>query len=714
MAGMFGDVTPVQNTLLDAAQPYLHALQVQSGQEALRGAQMQNDYTAAVQPAQVNMLLQGINGLTDLGASNAAPATPNTLSAAPGSATVGQGSTPVSGGFSLADAVHQNESRGSMRPGIMGDGGQAAGPMQVHPEALADVNTRLGTNYTHAQLAAQPDIGKQVGTEYLHMMQEKFGRPDYALGAYNAGPGAMQAAIASGKGIAGLSPGAQAYVAHGMSAMHAAGHSDTVAAMMNGAPAPSAGVQVASNDPSSGVLPAAQASASAPASQQPNSAQSEVRRIALMRQMALAEPKGAGMRAAAAFQQALDQIPKVGAVTDGQGNVVAVPGGYGAISAASNATAAGKVAPEAQLHAMNEGVTQLGAQQTHAANAAVDLNMDRAKPMTVGPGQTLTTPGTAGVGAPATAASLQLGAPATMPQPGQGGTYQAPVNPATVQTADYERDSKEIGGIADAGQAARSSQINLQTMRDLVGQITPGATSQQLIQAAAQYLPKDVAASFASRAANMTNPEAAQEFSKLALMGAGSAERGVLGARGGYQAIRLFQSANPSDALLPNTNQAILAKQLIGAQADADYSKGAQDHFSTNAAPFRTGQGPYAQTLAEYDRQWQGQRNPQVYAGAIGALAGLSAADGQVNGKPVKGWATGLSADEYRRALEVVSRAAPNDTVEGKTGRISMQPRSTQAGSASAPVVPAVGTVQQGHRFLGGNPASPSSWQAVQ
>jgi len=442
MAGAFGDVTPVQNTLLDAAHPYLAALQVQTGQEALRGQQLQNNYTAAVQPGQINMLMQSMDGLTGSATPNAAP---NALSAAPVLATVGQGGTPVSGGFSLADAVHQNESSGSMRPGIYGDGGLAAGPMQMHPEALADVNKRFGTNYTHAQLAADPAVGMDAGTKYLHIMQEQFGRPDYALGAFNAGPGAMQNAISSGKGIAGLPSSTQAYVAHGMSAMHAAGHSDTLASMMNGAPAPSAGVQVASNDPSSGVQQAAPPGAFQPppgaqAVPQDDTARASVRRLAMMQQMALAQPGGAGMRAVGQMQQALDNIAGPGGVVDPRtGNVYRVPGSYDTRFAAANAAEAGKVGPSARLFAQNDAVKEASAQATHAANAAVDLNADRAKSIKIAPGENLTTPGTVGVGAPATAASLQTGAAATMPQPGQGGTYQGVATPS-VAAATKEGD----------------------------------------------------------------------------------------------------------------------------------------------------------------------------------------------------------------------------------------------------------------------------------
>ena len=99
------------------------------------------------------------------------------------------------GGVQVPPGIHMNESSGSMRPGIFGDGGLAAGPMQVHAAALADVNRRLGTNYTHQQLASDPQVGKLVGDEYWRMQHEKFGDPVKATAAYNAGPGRVAAAI---------------------------------------------------------------------------------------------------------------------------------------------------------------------------------------------------------------------------------------------------------------------------------------------------------------------------------------------------------------------------------------------------------------------------------------------------------------------------------------------------------------------------------------
>jgi hypothetical protein len=138
-------------------------------------------------------------------------------------ADAGRGGTSGgSAGGDLVAAVHHLESRGRTAPGIYGDGGAAAGPMQVHAGALADVNRAQGTNYTHEQLAANPELGLKVGAAYLAQLRQQFGRDDYALGAYNAGPGAMRAAIASGKGIDGLPARTQQYVSEGLSRMQGA------------------------------------------------------------------------------------------------------------------------------------------------------------------------------------------------------------------------------------------------------------------------------------------------------------------------------------------------------------------------------------------------------------------------------------------------------------------------------------------------------------
>ena len=107
------------------------------------------------------------------------------------------GGAPMGGGGVL-DRIHMTESKGSMQPGVYGDNGAAAGPMQVHAAALADVNKMWGTNYTHEQLAADPALGKKVGDAYFNMLLPQFGGDERkTAAAYNAGLGRVKAAIAA-------------------------------------------------------------------------------------------------------------------------------------------------------------------------------------------------------------------------------------------------------------------------------------------------------------------------------------------------------------------------------------------------------------------------------------------------------------------------------------------------------------------------------------
>ena len=290
-------------------------------------------------------------------------------------------------------------------------------------------------------------------------------------------------------------------------------------------------------------------------------------------------------------------------------------------------------------------------------------------------------------------------------------------NTRDIQKSDYERDSKTADDLADAGNAADTAKIRIQKMRDLLGQINTGAngtTRAQLATLAQTYLPGQVN-DFLKNTTGMTDGAAAQELQKYALQGAGQQENKVLGSRGGYQATKLFQSMNPGLELLPDANKALMNSQLISAQADKDYAEGALAHYNKNGDNLRNGAGTY-QNLNKFNQDWLAQRNPQIYAGAMGAIAGLPAFDTQVNGKTQRGWATGLSKEEYQKALDTVSKADPAATVNGKSGRLSMQPPNAQgvAQTRAAPAVPAVGTVMQGHRFMGGDPSSPASWQPVQ
>jgi hypothetical protein len=203
-AGPFGAATV--NTMEGAQQQALGRMQMQRGylQNALTSAQLPVELQRAkIQNQYMQQMLNGGGG--QIGGSGPLPT------------AAGYGGQP-----NLTGAMHNLESGGQTNtPNIYGDGGAAAGPAQVHPAALADVNAHWGTNYTLPQLAANPKLGTQVGDMYLRMQQDRFpGRPDLALAAYNAGPGRVAASQLPGGPP--LPTSTQSYVARGM-AMAGAG-----------------------------------------------------------------------------------------------------------------------------------------------------------------------------------------------------------------------------------------------------------------------------------------------------------------------------------------------------------------------------------------------------------------------------------------------------------------------------------------------------------
>ena len=272
------------------------------------------------------------------------------------------------------------------------------------------------------------------------------------------------------------------------------------------------------------------------------------------------------------------------------------------------------------------------------------------------------------------------GKPAVPAVGGAGGVQYFPVPErpagATFELAkdDYIRDQKELPQVAEMVQHARTSQIRWQTMLNLADKLSTGAggaTRAQLANLAETAGFPGVAQTLIAHNSE-GDAAAAQEFTKLATQAAGADARSDLGSRAGLGAIRLFQSANPNVDLRPGANKGIIGMQLIAAQADADYGNAKLAYGNDQAANLRKPNGSYL-PLSTFDQQWQTQRNPQVYAAAMGAL----------QGQPAATWARGLSDDEYKRALDVVSRASPSATVNAKSGRISMQP---QQGNQAPPV----------------------------
>lgn len=131
---------------------------------------------------------------------------PKLLGAQAEALVVGMMGAAANGGVAAAtgnadevfNRIHKNESAGRMTAGIYGDGGAAAGPLQVHAAALADVNKKWGTDHKHGDLAANPELGKRVGRAYFDQMVERYdGDLAKASAAYNAGPGRVDEAVRS-------------------------------------------------------------------------------------------------------------------------------------------------------------------------------------------------------------------------------------------------------------------------------------------------------------------------------------------------------------------------------------------------------------------------------------------------------------------------------------------------------------------------------------
>ena len=255
-------------------------------------------------------------------------------------------------------------------------------------------------------------------------------------------------------------------------------------------------------------------------------------------------------------------------------------------------------------------------------------------------------------------------------------------DPAAYKVAEsqYTRDAGEVGDLSEAGRQAQADQVRLHEMQDVLQRFNtgPGTGGEAAAEAWFQKWAPASMSGWEKQSDNLSGANAAQAFSKLALVGAGTQERSVLGARGGYQAIKLFKDANPNIDLSDATNKSILDMQMISNQANQDYTQAALSHFADNEKKFASTH--QYDSLAQFDSGWNAQRNPQVYSAAMGAISG----------QPVSQWANGLSDPEYARALSIVSRANPSAVVNGRSGRISMQPggqgTTTQTGGGNGPV----------------------------
>ena len=84
------------------------------------------------------------------------------------------------------DRLIFKESSGNANAEVNNEKEHSMGLMQVGNAALTDVNKMYKTNYKFNDLK-DPNINKEVGTNYLNMLLDKYGNKEMALAAYNYG-----------------------------------------------------------------------------------------------------------------------------------------------------------------------------------------------------------------------------------------------------------------------------------------------------------------------------------------------------------------------------------------------------------------------------------------------------------------------------------------------------------------------------------------------
>lgn len=656
-AGPLGAATV--DTMEQASQQALQRQQMQ-------GAYLNNQLTAAHLPVEIQRanlqramlnnpqfqqrLMGGVQGqpIGDLGAM---PPPPNAFGSA----------TPSPGG--LSGAVHQLESGGSMAPGITGDGGQAFGPMQVHAAALADVNKANGTNYTPEQLAADPKIGKWVGDQYLNMQVQKFG-PTAGLAAYNAGPGRVSQAMQGGPPIPTATQG---YVNRGM-------------AMAGGQPG---GGQPSGGGPGDGYM--AQARQMMQQAMQ-ITAQQNSEKFGLGQVMTPGDPAAMNEQAKILFQKGmeLNANPQIAGLTrQAESNVDArmKPGIAGATVTAEKSAALPFAGPMAEAEAQGkanvalrtEGPIERAKTIAHGVQPTTDRfgNMYQMQAdgtmKFIGRGSEVKQVwdkdtgrnnwgevGGVGVGSLANlpgGASANGGGTGVAAEPGPG-EKAGLEGAAKVQEQFMLHDNKMVDeDLAHVIENVTPAKQQLFQLRQLNPDANPGAAGD--LRMNFKNWVQTFAPDFASQVVGDASP--AQEFKKIALMGAGKQERGDLGARGGFRAMELYLSANPSLENQPTANHDMANALLISHQYHEDYARGATDFFNGQTTKVQQeGTTKNYQKVSKYDQEFIGKMRPELYATAISAM----------NGKPYQEWSKGLSPKQMQIVGGILQRTDPSATVD--------------------------------------------------
>jgi hypothetical protein len=243
-------------------------------------------------------------------------------------------------------------------------------------------------------------------------------------------------------------------------------------------------------------------------------------------------------------------------------------------------------------------------------------------------------PGAPGAGTPGQASSPPLGQQQWM--------EAAPRVTANAVEHDKKIVEDDLAGVIDA---AHPAMMSLRQMRELTPEAATGAGGEMRMQI------RNAVQTFAPGLAKEMNWDAspAQQFQKLAVMGAGKQERGDQGARGGIRLLEMYMKANPSLVNQPDANNRMANALLVMHQYHVDYTNGATGYFNQNFDNFQSNpQGGY-NVLSKYDNKFTSVMKPEVYTAAISAL----------DGAPYEKWSNGLSANQQRLVGGIIQRADP-------------------------------------------------------
>lgn len=225
-------------------------------------------------------------------------------------------------------------------------------------------------------------------------------------------------------------------------------------------------------------------------------------------------------------------------------------------------------------------------------------------------------------------------------------------------------DQGEVAGSLAKAQGAQQAQAQLLNLRSLGGQINAGSFAdarqgmQNYLATFAPQAAQDFTKAVTGGLVDPSKAGATQEFVKLSLQNAGSAERDTLGSRGGYGAIQLYQKSFPNIETQPSAIHDMTNLLLVAHQRDIDYGQGVNQYFQSQRDGFEGGSGAYNSTQ-KYDQQFMQSNSPQVYVGAAAAL----------NDVPYTKWSQGLNPAQHQEALRVMWRADPSATPLGADGK---------------------------------------------